>query len=361
MRLVNHEFLYIWLDQITNAMTKVFPLLFLLINSVYFVSCRKCGCVILPESGNWVKVSELPFNGRSEAVSFTIGNFAYLGSGLDCSNTCLGDFWKYDPVKNSWEQVASLPKGAERSSAVAFSVGRIAICGTGFNGSNYLNDFYQFDPIRNIWSKINSTFPGKARSEAVAFGIGSSGWVGTGYDGNSALADFYQYNVSDKAWISIPFNGEARYSSVVFVHDNNAYLATGTNGNTLVSEFLVFDPAKTSSNWSPLHAITNASADAFDDSYTTIMRQNSAAFLIGDRAYIITGDDRGFLYSYTWTYDFSTDLWIEKTPFEGPLVTGAVGLSVNNRGFIVTGKKQQSGPDFFWEFQPDLEQNPNDN
>jgi Kelch motif/Galactose oxidase, central domain len=333
----------------------------LLIISVYFFSCGKCGCDPLPAVGNWAKVSELPLNGRSEAVSFIIGNFAYLGSGLDSSNTYLGDFWKYDPVKNSWEQVASLPKGAERCSAVGFSVGNIGICGTGFNGSNYLNDFYQFDPVRNIWTKINSTFPGKARSEAVAFGIGNSGYVGTGYDGNNALADFYQYNVSDNTWTSIPFNGEARYGAVAFVFYNKAYLVTGTNGNTLVSEFLVFDPGKTSDNWSPLHSITNASSDAFDDSYTTIMRQNGAAFLIGNRAYISTGDDKGFPYTSTWAYDFPTDLWIEKTPFEGPSLTGAVGISVNNRGFIATGKKQLTGPDFSWEFQPDLEQNPNDN
>ncbi|HEY4966781.1 MAG TPA: kelch repeat-containing protein [Puia sp.] len=342
-------------------MKMVIPVSFLLISSVYYISCGKCGCGYFPEPGNWAKVSELPLNGRSEAVSFTIGNFAYLGSGLDSSNGSLGDFWKYDPVKNSWEQVASLPKGAERSSAVGFSVGNTAICGTGFNGSNYLNDFYRYDPVSNSWTKINSAFPGKARSEAVAFGIDSSGYVGTGYDGNNALADFYRYNPSDDSWTSIPFNEVARYSSVVFVFNKKAYLVTGTNGNTLVSEFLVFDPAKTSGNWTPLQSITNASSDAFDDSYTTIMRQNGAAFLIGDKAYISTGEDRGSPYTYTWEYDFAVDLWVEKTPFEGPPVTGAVGISVNNRGFIATGKNQRTVSDFSWEFQPNLVMNPNDN
>jgi hypothetical protein len=343
-------------------MKKSLLLSVLLITSIYYVSCKKCcGIDELLDPGNWVKVSELPLKGRSEAVSFTIGNFAYLGSGLDSSNKCLGDFWKFDPAKNSWEQVASLPKGAERCSAVGFTVGNIAICGTGFNGSDYLNDFYRFDPVANIWSKINSTFPGKARSEAVAFGIGSSGYVGTGYDGNSALADFYQYNVSGDTWTSIPFNGEVRYGAVAFVFSNKGYLVTGTNGDTLLSEFLVFDPGKTSANWSQLHSITNASADAFDDSYVSIMRQNAAAFLIGNRACISTGDDRGLPYTNTWVYDFSTDLWMERTPFEGPPTTSAVGITINNRGFIATGKDSRSVFNFFWEFQPDLVENPNDN
>jgi len=344
-------------------MKKASPLLFLLITSVSFVACKhKPGCnAMMMSEGNWVRLSDLLMKGRTEAVSFTIGNFAYLGSGLDSSNKYLGDFWKFDPLKNRWEQVASLPNGAERASAVGFSVANTAVCGTGFNGSNYLNDFYRFDPVANTWTKINSSFPGKARSEAVGFNIGDSGYIGTGYDGKNALVDFYQYHATDDSWKSIPFDGEARYSSVVFVYNKKAYLATGTNGNRLVSEFLVFDPSKSSANWTPLNAITNASSDAFDDSYISIMRKNGAAFVIGDRACISTGDDAGIPYTSTWLYDFATDLWVENTPFEGPPATGAIGISVNNRGFIATGKTQQSVSDFIWEFQPDQVENPNDN
>ena len=322
-------------------MTKVLSISFLLITTIYLVSCM-CKCDLLPAVGNWAKVSELPFKGRSEVVSFTIGNFAYLGSGMDSSKKYLGDFWKYDPVENIWEQVASLPAGAERCSAVGLSIGNIGICGTGFNGSDYLSDFYRFDPSVNTWSKINSEFPGKARSEAVAFGIGDSGYIGTGYDGKNALADFYRYNTTDDSWTPVPFNGEARYSSIVLVYNKKAYLVTGTNGNTLTSEFLVFDPGRTSDNWSPLHSITNASSDAFDDAYTTIIRMNGAAFVIGDRAYISTGEDEDIFNNHTWEYDFPTDLWVEKTPFEGPSLSGAVGFSINNHGYLLTGKNQQS-------------------
>ena len=342
-------------------MKKMLPFQFLVMTAIFLDSCDPKCCILNDDVGNWAKVSDLPFQGRSEAVSFTIGNYIYLGSGLDSTNTYLGDFWKFDPVKNFWEQVAGLPLGAERCSAVAFSIGNTGICGTGFNGSDYLSDFYRFDPASNTWNKISSIFPGKSRSEATAFSIGASGYVGTGYDGKNALADFYQYHAADDSWTIVAFKGEPRYSSLVFVHANKAYLATGTNSNTLVSEFLVFDPAKTADNWSPLHSITNASSDAFDDSYTTIMRMNGAVFVIGDRAYISTGEQAGVPYTSTWAYDFTTDLWIEKTPFEGPLLTSAVGLSVNNRGFITTGKSQHGLPQFAWEFQPNLEENPNDN
>jgi N-acetylneuraminic acid mutarotase len=343
-------------------MERVFFILIVLTGSACLVSCRHPGCDMgNMDPGNWVKVSQLPLNGRAEAVSFTIGNNAYLGSGLDSTGHYLGDFWKFDPQTNIWEQLASLPPGAERSSAVGFSIANIGICGTGFNGSDYLNDFYLFDPETNTWTKINSSFPGEARSEAVAFSIGDSGYIGTGYDGTNALADFYKYDKSKNSWQVIPFNGQARYSAVAFEYNNMGYLVTGTNGDTLVSEFLVFDPLNNSAGWKRLNAITNASSDAFDDSYLTIVRKNSAAFVIGDRAYISTGETSGLFNDYTWEYDFASDLWTEKTPFEGTAVTGATGISVNNRGFLTTGKSQLSVSNLFWEFQPQLVENPNDN
>lgn len=311
--------------------------------------------------GNWAKVSELPLKGRTEAVSFTIGNSAYLGSGIDSSGRYLGDFWKFDAATNTWEQVAGLPSGEERASAVGFSIANVGICGTGFNGSNYLSDFYRFDTQANTWTKINSQFPGEARSEAVAFSIGDSGYVGTGFDGKNPLGDFYKYNITEDSWMTIPYNGEAKYSSVVFVYNRRAYLVTGTNGEELVSEFLVFDPSNISSVWSRMNAITNASPDAFDDAYLTIMRKNGAAFVIGDHAFISTGENSDIFNDHTWLYDFASDLWAEQTPFEGMPVTGAVGISVNNHGYIATGKKQLSVSDYWWEFQPDLDENPNDN
>jgi hypothetical protein len=314
--------------------------------------------------GNWAKRSQLNNIERSEAIVFSIGQFAYLGTGVDGKNNFLGDFFKYDQFVDSWIQVASLPSGSERSSAVGFSVDGYGICGTGYNGSGYLNDFYRFDPVANEWTKINSTFPGKPRSEAVAFGIGHYGYVGTGFDGTNPLADFYQYDLTLDQWTLSPFGGQPRYAAAVMVYLNKAYLVTGTNGQSLMSDMWVFDPGLSDSNWKSLHAIINSSAQSFDDSYTTIPRSNCAAFVMGNKGYISTGQWHDTLINYTWEYDFSMDIWVEKTPFEGPVTAGATGFSSNNRGYLLTAKTkadQTTQSDYLWEFQPDLEVNPNDN
>jgi hypothetical protein len=47
-----------------------------------------------------------------------------------------------------------------------------------------------------------------------------------------------------------------------------------------------------------------------------------------------------------------------------PNTTGAVGITVSNRGFLGTGSNGNifsPGSDYFSDFQPDLIENPNDN
>jgi N-acetylneuraminic acid mutarotase len=341
--------------------------LLLLIASTIFnqISCipEKC-CMIPGQLGNWVKRAQLNQPVRSEAVGFTIGQFIYMGTGQDSLLHSLGDFWQYDPVNNSWKEVAALPSGAERTAAVGFSIDQWGFCGTGFNGSTYLNDFYRYDPNINTWTKSNAKFPGISRSEAVAFSIGHSGYVGTGYDGSHVLGDFYRYDPSPDIWTAIPFPGQPRYSTNVFVYQNKSYLVTGTNGDSLLSDFWVFDPSLPGVGWNQLNPIVNASGNAYDDGYTTIVRTNAAAFVIGNKGYISTGEQGGTPINYTWEYDFANDLWTEKTPFEGPTATGAIGISVAGKGFITTGRYvsgHSQYPAFIWEFQPDLIMNPNDN
>lgn len=337
--------------------------LFMLIFSTHMISCD-C-CLPPPENpGNWAKRTNFPGDGRSEAVAFTIGNFSYLGTGWSGGNIRFGDFWKYDPAGDKWEQVASIPQGKERSSAVGFSVNGFGFCGTGYDGSKYLNDFYKFDPVANSWTKINAAFPGVPRSEAVAFGIGDFGYIGTGFDGTNGLNDFYSYDPTADSWTNIGFPGNKRYAAVSFTFNNQAYVVTGADRGVMQTDFWVINPASDSTKWVQLRHISNYSNDTYDDGYTTIARSNAAAFVIGDKAYISTGVNNGKLYPNTWEYDFPTDLWIKKTPFEGPSTTGAVGISVANRGFLGTGSIGNNfspGSDYFSELQPDLIENPNDN
>jgi N-acetylneuraminic acid mutarotase len=335
----------------------------LLISTTGLISCIPQSPDPGTNNGNWAKRSDFNGNGRSEAVSFTINNFAYVGTGWDGASQRFGDFWKYDPTGNSWEQVAGLPQGAERSAAVGFSVNGTGFCGTGYDGSKYLNDFYKFDPVANVWTITNAVFPGAPRSEAVAFGIGNFGYVGTGFDGTDGLADFYSYDPSADSWTSVGFPGNKRYGAVTFAYSNQGYIVTGIDNGTMQTDFWTFNPASDTAKWSQLRQISNISSDSYDDSYTNITRFNASAFVIGNKGYVATGEN-GLYYTYNWEYDFASDLWTEKTPFEGPAITGAVGFDVSGKGFITTGRTapgEAGASDNLREFQPNVAENPNDN
>jgi Galactose oxidase, central domain/Kelch motif len=331
-----------------------------------FVLCTLVSChsnnVPYTQSGNWVTESQLNGPARSEAVSFVIGNFAYVGTGWDGLNTRYNDFWKYDPSNNIWSQVSSMPANTERSSAASFATTSKGYVGTGYDGFNYLNDFYEFDPVLNAWTQ-KSNFPNSPRYEAVGFGLGTLGYMGTGFDGSNALKDFYQYDPSSDTWTDIGFSGNKRYGAVAFTYNNQAYLVTGVNSGTMQTDFWVFNPASDSLKWTELRHITNYSSDSYDDGYTNIARWNAGAFVIGDKGYISCGEN-GVYYTYTWEYDFATDLWVQKTPFEGPSTSGPVGFNVGGFGYIATGRSssgQAGASDYLRQFQPNVTENPNDN
>ena len=356
-------------------MKRIFFHLFSLFVLVSLFSCHS-NSIPYTQSGNWVTKSQLNGPARSEAVTFTIDNFAYVGTGWDGLNTRFTDFWKYDPVENVWSQVTSMPDSTARSSAVGFSVGEKGYVGTGYNGFNYLSDFYEYDPATGKWTR-KADYAGGARYESVAFGIGNLGYVGTGFDGNNALKDFYQYDPAQDKWTDIGFSGNKRYGALTFTYNNKAYLVTGVNSGVMQIDFWVFNPASDTAKWSQLRNITNTSTDAYDDAYTTITRWNGSAFVCNPTggqayAYISTGENVSSNLN-TWQYTFpdaatNADHWDEKSPFEGPPTTGAVGFtlpsSTQGGGYIGTGRSttgQAGASDYLREFYPLETLNPNDN
>jgi hypothetical protein len=338
---------------------------------VIMISCRKI-TIPFSQSGNWVTRNSFDGANRSEAVSFTIGNYAYLAGGWDGINR-YNDMWQFDPTDSGiWTQMASMPAlnreggTTKRSSAVGFSVNGFGYLGTGYDGRNFMNDFWQFDPVADSFVQ-KADFAGSPRFEAVGFGIENYGYLTTGYDGLNPLKDFWRYDPSADVWIPKPsMGGEKRYSAVAFVRLNKAYVVTGLSYGSPVNDFWRYDPSQPdTSAWVQLNHIANVNTGAFDDSYTNIVRWNAAAFVIlgqdtsQDRAFISTGEN-GAILTATWEYHFTTDLWDEKTPFAGSARTGAVGITVQNRGFLGTGRNNTVPLDDIREFFPDEIENPND-
>ena len=144
--------------------------------------------------------------------------------------------------------------------------------------------------------------------------------------------------------------GSKRSAAIAFVNNNKAYIVTGiSNGNTL-TDFWMYDPANPSS-WTQLRDIANISTEAYDNDYTDIQRHNAVAFVIGSKGYLAVGENGSYT-KKTWEYDFASDLWVRKTPYERTERTGAVGFAVKGRGYVACGRNSTFYFDDIDELKP---------
>ncbi len=300
-----------------------------------FVSCTKSSSTT-DKIGNWSRRGDFSGVPRSGAICAVTNDSAYVGLGFDGINR-IRDFWVYNINSDTWLRRDSFP-GIGRNLATSFSVDGKIYAGFGYDGgTNYYKDFYVFDPQLNKWSPLKD-FPGSARYAALGFSINGKGYICSGNDGNS-LQELWEYDPATDHWTQkngIP--GYKRMGAVVFVINNIAYVVTGTNNGTYNNDMWALDINGDGGNgtWTEKRKITNVSDDSYDDEYTSITRSYATAFVLDGKGILSTGYSGG-LNSRTWEYDPGTDVWTEKTSFEGSARQMAVGFSLKNRGFVTTG------------------------
>lgn len=322
-----------------------------------FSSCVKNTSSDSTLVGNWVRSYEFEGVGRTEAVSFTIGTVTYVGGGYDGTKR-LQDFWKFDGATGTWTRVADFP-GTARNSAFAFGANGKGYVGGGYDGDdNKLKDFWEYDPTANAWTQ-KTDFLGTARIGATTFVLNDKGYVCGGYDG-SYLKDLWMYDPLSDEWIQrASLAGSKRMDAVAFTYNNNAYLVTGVNNGSYLADFWSYNPS--SNSWTQKRSISDATDSSFDDDYSEyIKRSNAVIFVIGSKAYLTTGTRNGII-SSTWEYDITTDLWKEKTAFEGSSREGAVTFVWNGVGYVLTGSNSTYRYDDMFLFHPDDEVNTKDN
>ena len=346
-------------------------------------SCSKAS-LNYTQNGNWVSRAAFPGVPMGNGTSFVVDNAAYVGTGTNPNdpNHRLITMYKYvaadaDPnnptgyqnAYGQWTQIANFA-GSPRSNAVGFAIGSLGYIGSGLanDGFTPLADFYSYNPANNSWAQIDSIHDATRnypRFDAVAWGFDSVGYVLTGTDNQLYFGDVWKYSPASNSWSIQPFMpGSPRSAAVTWVYNKKGYLLTGTtpSGTFAVGsacyDFWSFDPSPSAAGnpWKRLRDISNTNPDTYDDGYTNIIRSHASGFVLlgqptGDKGYITLGSN-GTVYNFTWEYDFATDLWTEKTPYEGSPRTGAVGFTIQGRGFVATGINGATGYSDTREFFP---------
>ncbi len=302
--------------------------------------------------GNWVELSDFEGFPRSNAISFAIGEFGFVGTGFNGEeDEYYRDFWRYNVSQNFWQRIDTFP-GVARSAAVAFSLDGKGYVGLGYDGDDELNDFYVYDSKSGSWSQI-ADFGGSARRNAVAFGLNGKGYVGTGNDGNT-LKDFWEYDPDTDSWVQIPsIGGSKRENAIAMVINDVAYVGSGSDNGAIEVDWWRFDPGLLPDfPWIEMQDLDE------EDDYA-IAREGGTTFTMNGLGYVVLGQ-RSTNTSSIWEYDPSTDFWIEKTAFEGATRIDPVGFAIQQRGFIATGRASSIYFDDIWEFRPFDEEDEDD-
>lgn len=300
----------------------------------------------------WTQIPSFTNKNRKLAASFVIGDKAYVGTGLASLPILVlkKDLWQYDPLTGIWTQKADFG-GAPRAGAVAFSVGSKGYVGTGtvnWDGDDYTDDFWEYDPVSNSWIQI-ADFPEGHRGGAVGFSINTKGYMGTGFNAETqdSKKDFWEYDPSTDSWTKkMSFPGTSRSYAIGFTIGSKGYIGTGSSDGVPRNDFYEYDPG--TNGWTQKEDLGE------------LGRASAVAFSIGNKGYVGTGSvydsqcNCYYMVNDFWEFDPQNNIWTQKADYGGTARNESIGFAVNGKGYIGLGTGAFDETDF-WEYSPDCE------
>lgn len=228
---------------------------------------------------------------RVGAVAFSLEHEGqqkgYIALGQTPTIAYMNDLWEYNPVTQAWSQKANFT-GAPRKEAVSFVVGQTAYVGTGAALSGLKKDFYAYNPITNSWAQV-ADFAGTPRQAAVGFSMATYGFVGTGDDG-TLRQDFWMYEPDLDQWIQkANFPGAARSGACGWAAFPVCYLGTGEDAAHVYHKDI----------WEYNYYLNTWTQRA---DLPGVGRKNAIAFALDGWGYIGTGYNTGLFLDDLWAY-----------------------------------------------------------
>lgn len=165
-------------------------------------------------------------------TAFAIEGHGYMGGGSYTINSNWEkrypvSFYKYNPVPDSWTQIADFP-GTSTAEAVTFVINGIAYLMVATHNSQILREVWAYDPAANTWSRKRD-FPGQLKAGMKGFAIGSKGYLigGSLYSSYYTIPgkrDFWEYDPASDSWREVAnFDNGTRQNLSCFVIGNKAY------------------------------------------------------------------------------------------------------------------------------------------
>src|SRR5690606_19621323 len=153
-----------------------------------------------PTTGEWQEVQGYPGEKIGRGASFVIGSQAYLCSGRNNGMRVL-DFWEFDPEGMSWKRLTKSSShddytdfklAVQRHDAVTFTIGNYAYIMGGITSGASGKSIFEYRPDEDEWVQ-KTDFEGSGRSLASAFVLDGRAFVGTGQNGSNYYDDVWEF------------------------------------------------------------------------------------------------------------------------------------------------------------------------
>lgn len=330
-----------------------------MMRKLLFIALISCSTISFGQQNDWDKRATFLGQKRARAVAFAIGDYGYVGTGIDTAEMTHNDLWRFDPSTNSWSQMADMydsnlvMTGSVRRNAVAVTVGNLGYVGLGMDSAQAsfgteLNDWWAYDAVSNTW-ELKASYPGgydwtnnywgAGVYFATAFEAGGKAYVCGGKMGpDTYAADLWEYDPQLDSWTrKADFPGLDRYQLSSFSVDGKGYVGMGVDHDLFRKDWWQYNPQTDS--WAQVSNLPG------------VERGAASTFVIGQRGFVVFGSDGGYK-DELWEYNPFTDSWQIRANFPGGERKNAIAFAIGDSAYAGTGQGASGKRRNFYVYYP---------
>jgi len=295
-------------------------------NSVLILSLLFAAC---GRGKGWTALAPLAAGPRQETAVVALAGRIYVLGGFTGSLEIVPRVEAYDPGKDSWSEVAPLPRALHHTNAAAVG-GRLYVLGA-LVGSSFaaVGDAYSYDPSKNSWTQLTPMPLGTERGAGGTAAIGTKIYIAGGFRQNVSVGDFSAYDTQTDTWEMLPSLSEPRDHLIAGAVGDKFYAVGGRNNGALRGNVDEYDPVV--GVWSAKSPMLTA-------------RDGTAGAVVDDRVFVAGGEGNPNVstgvFAENEVYDPGKDSWQSLEPMLTPR-HGTGGASLGGIFYVPGGATRQ--------------------
>jgi N-acetylneuraminic acid mutarotase len=191
--------------------------------------------------GEWQSLASMPSD-RQELASAALNGKIYVIGGLDADSFPTNTVDVYNPATNSWASAAPNPTVADHNNA-AVAAGKLYSFGGGANRT------FVYDPINDSWSEVASMHFTHGRTAAVGV-INDKIYVAGGKGAGMTQREVEVYDPVANTWSNLASMNVPRNHTAGGVINGKLYVVGGRGSNAAPTALEVYNPQ--SNTWQTL-------------------------------------------------------------------------------------------------------------